>query len=153
MKALSMISKEWVLEPITIDSIRIHAISYMKDASPVQKEATRKMYGQPRPIGFLSVSNGFWGFFLARKYVVIAMAIFSNPAENIEPGKPTELIKKNVITSSAMAAPILFAKYNIEIDLPGLSVFKRTNPLHIKGKVVPNKIDCGRISTAATSIL
>ena len=64
--------------------------------------------------------------------------------------KPYE---QNRCTNTPIAAPILFVKYSKDSVLPGSCGDMRMIPALISGKVIPRRIDWGRISNVDTAHL
>ena len=73
------------------------------------------------------------------------------PAKRVVPGRPKAGISTKVLASTPNTAPRLLVKYSIESVRPGACGKARRMPALISGKVVPSRIDCGRMSRPASS--
>src|SRR4051812_1388885 len=76
---------------------------------------------------------------------------FSTAATVSVPGRPKRSTSQKPAISTPTAAPALFVKYSIDRARPERSGIRRTTPALISGNVIPSRIDCGRISSAAIS--
>ena len=72
-----------------------------------------------------------------------------SPAQIIVPGNPTKPTNRNPLDKTPIAAPMLLAKYNIDIECPGCLGKRRIIPALINGKVIPSKMDYGKIKIPA----
>ena len=89
----------------------------------------------------------------AHAHAAMATAMFMRPAVSSVPGQAHRRDQHEARQQHAAAAPMLFRKYSSAMRRPGSRRDSRRMPLVISGNVVPSRIDCGRISSAANDPL
>ena len=69
------------------------------------------------------------------------------------PGKPNHPTSTKPLIKTPAAAPILLVKYSIEMEEPARCGNILTTPALMSGKVMPSRMEGGRISKPDTSSL
>jgi hypothetical protein len=158
-----MTSNECEAEPSTIESMRIHAISYMNELSPVPKAIASITVSSVEleladvPAGVaISVSglgadadSGASGSRPRSRRHTAMIAKLSTPAAAKVPGKPNHGTSTKPEINAPSDAPKLLEKYRKLRISPERSRSRRRIPTLINGNVMPSRMHGGAINIPA----